>query len=147
MKPVIFHNKNGKELFRSENVRVNFRYYELDRHLRQKKVEFVVDLIQFEDLGNVSAHYLCKVLKRACNGKIPKPPVKIEYVKKWPIWANRWMRFENHRRFDVMRARIRKHLIYLIYTKIRTKTMKFSLNFQGIFQKFIIKPIETKAPP
>jgi hypothetical protein len=81
---VIFHDKNNKEMFRSKDVRLSYRYYESDT--REKKVKLQVQNIEFEDLGRLSAEYLMKVLKRSCNAKvIPmyKPPQKerITYQK------------------------------------------------------------------
>lgn len=68
---LVFHGKNGRELFRSKTVRIDFRYYELDTWIRKDKVRFVADLIQFEDIGPVSGYYLSNILEGKKKHKTP----------------------------------------------------------------------------
>lgn len=68
---IIFHNHKGQEIFRSNNLKVDYRYYEDDRS-KEKKVRVVVRDIEFENYGKVSNYYLQKTLKKACNAKIIK---------------------------------------------------------------------------
>ncbi len=64
---IIFHNSRGKEIFRSSNVRLDYKYYEDDT--KEKKVRFLVADIEFENYGQVSNYYMLKVLKTACNAQ------------------------------------------------------------------------------
>ena len=138
---LVFHDKKGKELFRSSNVRVDFRYYELDPWNRQEKVRFVADLIEFEDMGPVSSHYLLKILKGACNSKLSKISEKTN---------------ENNNNDDY--ERIMKLLRKVGFERIRMKVlMKFMLIFpkyglliehifRQVFHKSIKNAMESRAP-
>ena len=67
---LIFHNTKEKELFRSENVRLDFRHYEGD--FRENKVKFSAKLLKIEDLGYVSQHFMEKIVRQSCNRLKPR---------------------------------------------------------------------------
>ena len=137
---VIFHDKNGKELFRSRRVRADFRYYEFDKYMREDKVRFLVEDIEFEDLGYVSREYLIKIFKRSCNARIAR-----ETKVPTDVVSDDFERVMRH---------LRNLRIYNKQTQIQNKYRIFFPKFGKINAtkvikyciKFITKDIESKAP-
>ena len=75
-KSVVFHDKFGKELFKCNNIRIEWRFYEMYGSSRKDKVQFSATNLEFENLGSISHHYLSKILGKCCNVKYVEPPPK-----------------------------------------------------------------------
>lgn len=136
-KTVIFHDRKGRELFRSPGIRLEFRYYESDfgPNARQNKVEFSANFIEFENLGLLSKPYLRKILRKCCNAKVAAPPTKksppkMRDIKKWR---------ENLRFMDIVKSKIFKAVLYRI---MRT----FRYICKQICPNFITIPTRSTAP-
>ena len=66
-KSVVFHDKFGKEFFKCNNIRIEWRFYEMYGSSRKDKVQFSATNLEFENLGAFSHHYLSKILGKCCN--------------------------------------------------------------------------------
>jgi len=122
---LIFHDKKGKELFRSSKPRMEFRYYESDfgPKPRQNKVKFSASSIEFEKFGLLSKSYLRKILRECCNAKVADPP-KISAPERGTL--QKW--YEYLRFMDIVKSRKFKAVLYkynrvfrYIYKQIRPK--------------------------
>ena len=137
---LIFNDKHGKELFRSSNAKLDYRYYEEGR-FGKNKVKFVVDSIELEKLGAVSKHYMSKILKKSCNAKVlerpkPRPLTPLERIRL--VFPNA-MGHGVQRFMDVANAK-RKYAKIYRYSKI------FRYIFNEIHPKFMAYKITSTAP-
>ena len=137
---LIFHDKHGKELFRSSKVMLDYRYYEDDR-FKQNKVKFVMSSIEFEQYGAVSKHYMSKILKKSCNAKVlekpkPRPLTPLEKIR---LVFPRAMGHGVQRFMDVVNAK-RKYAKLYRYLKV------FRYIFNAISPKILAYKITSTAP-
>ena len=129
----IFHDKNGKEFFRSSKFRLEFRYYESDS--KKNKVKFSVNALEFEELGLISKPYLRKILGKSCNAKVAEP-----YEEDPPRKFTKKEINRNRKYMDIIKSKLRKAPIYK-YTRI------FRYIYKQICRKFVALEIESCAPP
>ena len=132
-KDVIFHDKNGKEFFRSSDLKLEFRYYESD--LKLNKVKFSANAIELENLGLLSKTYLRKRLRKSCNAKLAilfsEKTTKVNEIKYWWLQGNRFI--------DPIRSRMKKCELY-------KNILIFRYIFKNICQKLITNTLESRAP-
>jgi hypothetical protein len=123
---IIFTNSKGKELFRSSNVKISYRYYETDT--REKKVRFDVKDISYSNYGYISHHYMKKVLSLK-----EKIPVKEEIPTKYTYYTNRYL--------DIVRAKRYYSIIYR-YRRVSVH----SIIYKEILPYYVVYDIEDRAP-
>ena len=133
---LIFHDKKGRELFRSSKPRMEFRYYESDfgPKPKQNKVKFSASSIEFGKLGLLSKCYLRKILRKCCNAKVASPPKvtthEIGTLQKW---------YEYLRFMDIVKSRKFKAVLYK-YNQV------FRYIYKQICPKFLVFQPNSTAP-
>jgi len=143
-KTVIFHDKNGREFFRSSQIKPVFRYYESD--LRLNKVEFSVNAIEFKRYGLLSKTYLRKILRGCCNAKVAPLEDPTETYDEPKKFSKKEIR-RIVRSMYLQKSRTFKSKFYLsIVDKFKRIMRIFAPIYNQLCQKFIANKIDSTAP-
>ena len=139
-KGAVFHDKSGREIFRAGNIRLEFRYYEMDRRVRKNMVQLCASELAISGIGPISKEYAIKLLSRCCNSPLSKlmvkkkPPAEVEKPGLSMFMSNL-----NCSIFVRYIAKRRQCPLYRYYKQFR-------YIFSAIFPKHVINTIESTAP-
>jgi len=143
-KTVVFHDKKGREFFRSSQIKPVFRYYESD--LRLNKVEFSVNAIEFKKYGLLSKTYLRKILRGCCNANVAPIEDSHETYDEPKKFSKEEVR-RLVRSMYLQKSRTFKSIFYLLIADKFKRIMRtFGTTYNQSCQKFIANKINSTAP-